>query len=93
MLNEALCPALSGPAPPTSPSVGPLSPHPRQESIICYWHCWGKGGGLWLTLLHPHPPRCAQGPGQLWFYTDIEPPTSKEVILNRGQEYKVRLHF
>lgn len=46
-----------------------------------------------MTLLHPHPPRCPQGPGKLWFYPDIEPSTSKEVILNRGQEYKLGFTF
>lgn len=42
--------------PPTSPLWDHCPPTPRQESIICWCHCWVEGGGLWVTLLCPHPP-------------------------------------
>lgn len=42
--------------PPTSPLWDHCPPIPRQESIICWCHCWVEGGGLWVTLPCPHPP-------------------------------------
>lgn len=63
MLNEALCSALSCPAP-HQPFCGTIvPPNPGQESIICCYHCWGKGGSLWVTLLHLQPPLRAQSQG------------------------------
>lgn len=68
--------------PPTSPLWDHCPPTPRQESIICWCHCWVEGGGLWVTLL------CTlREPRQLWLCPYIEPQASKQDILKRCQEY------
>lgn len=72
MVNEALCLALSYPAP-TSPSVGPLSPLSRTREYYLFLSLLGEGKKSLGNASPLSPSSALSEPGQLWLYPDLRP--------------------
>ena len=91
VLNEALCLALSCPAP-RQLFCGTIVPPSQTREYYLSLALLGEGRRSLGDPSPPSPCSVPSGPRPLWLCPDIEPPTSKEVILNKCQEYKVRVH-